>query len=196
MVDILLFILKFIFNVLFKGIPFIISLLLNMQINFNNIFDFIHSLYMINKYVINQYILYNCFGNTRSENLNTHLIIEFEYTDESFFYKKKINSNSDTIFDQYDFTILFNYFIEFIYIYKWFLLPLILYIIIIYLLHTLLGLYSVYVDYFQKNPSHIDSYRAAIPAVFIFYLLLFIFTSLIFFFFNLYLIYLIWFVLI
>ena len=130
-------------------------------------------------------------ANKEEEANNLYDDDDLENDDES--EKKSLFDDLEALLDSEN----FDDFIETFFNYStYFFLPIIIYIFGIYILHGLGGFYSVYVDYFQKNPSHIDSYRAAIPAVFIFYLLLFIFTSLIFFFFNLYLIYLIWFVLI
>src|SRR3990167_7896619 len=125
------------------------------------------------------------FGIKRSVNLNTLNDIIFE-TDQINFIKKVEKPKSDDFFEQYDF-------IELFYIYQWFLLPIVLYFILIYVLHGILGLYSAYVDYFQKNPDHFESPRAFVPAIFIFYLLIFIFFSLIYFFCFLYLHYILWF---
>lgn len=132
------------------------------------------------------------FGIKRSVNLNTLNDIIFE-TDQINFIKKVEKPKSDDFFEQYDFSELFQHFIEFFYIYQWFLLPIVLYFILIYVLHGILGLYSAYVDYFQKNPDHFESPRAFVPAIFIFYLLIFIFFSLIYFFCFLYLHYILWF---
>src|SRR3990167_5530605 len=128
------------------------------------------------------------FGIKRSVNLNTLNDIIFE-TDQINFIKKVEKPKSDDFFEQYDFSELFQHFIEFFYIYQWFLLPIVLYFILIYVLHGILGLYSAYVDYFQKNPDHFESPRAFVPAIFIFYLLIFIFFSLIYFMVFIYLIY-------
>jgi hypothetical protein len=116
-----------------------------------------------------------------------------------FLFKKiesNENINSDEIpndwISESDLNFLLEIVIEFFYIGKWILLPICLYFSFIYMLHAILGLYSVYVDYFQKNPDHSSAIRAFLPAMFIFYLILFIFSSLIFFSLSLYLHYILW----
>lgn len=136
---------------------------------------------------------FECFGIKKSVNLNTLNDISFETNQINTFMKKVEMPKSDDFFEQYDFSDLFEQLLEFFYIYKWFLLPIVLYFILIYVLHCILGLYSAYVDYFQKNPDHFQSPRAFFPAIFFFYLLIFIFFSLIYFFFLLYLHYILWF---
>lgn len=110
------------------------------------------------------------------------------------FFKKVEKPNSDSFFDQYDYSNLLYFYFDFIDIYFWYFFPIILYIFLIYFLHGMLGLYSAYVDYFQKNPDHVESLRGVLPALFIFYFLIFIIVALFFFFLNLYLIYILWFV--
>ena len=107
---------------------------------------------------------------------------------------KKIDEpKSDFIGDQYDIRGLVEQFMEYFYVYKWFLLPICLYLMVIYILHSIFGLYSAYVDYYQKNPDHIESIRALLPALFIFYFIIFIFFALIYFCLLLYLHYILWF---
>jgi hypothetical protein len=154
-------------------------LLLNMQISFY--------------WVLNLSNFIEYFGIKKSSDLNTKLDLTFENTLVDTFIKKVEKPKSNDFFEQYDFSSLFEYLIEFIYIYKWFLLPICLYFILIYILHGVLGLYSAYVDYFQKNPDHFQSIRAILPAIFIFYFLIFVFFSVIYFFLFLYLHYILWF---
>lgn len=108
--------------------------------------------------------------------------------------KKNYNLDLELFTNQYDLNNLINDYFEFIIVYIWVFFPIILYIGLIYFLHGLLGLYSAYVDYFQKNSDQVKTLRGALPALFIFYFLIFIIFVLLFFFFNLYLIYILWFV--
>lgn len=130
---------------------------------------------------------------------NPNLLVDDPYPDEpdeysiDFLIKTVEKPKSDDFFEQYEITELLETFVDFIYIYQWFLLPICIYFSLIYILHGILGLYSVYVDYFQKNPDHVESIRAIVIAAFVFYLLLFIFCSIIYFFCFLYLHYIIWF---
>ncbi len=164
----------------FEGLVILVKLLLlNMQIFFYWILN------------INNFIEY--FGIKKSVTLNTSIDIDFQNNSLDMFMKKIEKPKSNDFLDQYDFSELLEELIEFIYIYKWFLLPIVLYFVFIYTLHGILGLYSAYVDYFQKNPDHFQSIRAIFPAIFIFYFIIFIFFSLIYFFFILYLHYILWF---
>lgn len=126
-------------------------------------------------------------------NLNEKFYSEIIESSEPFL-KEIDNPESDSFFDKYDFSNVFNSYFDYIDFYFWILLPIILYFFLIYFLHGMFGLYSAYVDYFQKNPNHVDSMRGFLPALFIFYFLIFIIFGLIFFFLNLYLIYILWFV--
>jgi hypothetical protein len=164
----------------FEGIViFFKLLLLNMQTFFY--------------WVLNVSNLIEYFGIKKSVNLNTTIDINFENNSIDMFIKKIEKPKSNDFFEQYDFINLFEQLIEFIYVYKWFLLPIFLYFVLIYILHCVLGLYSAYVDYFQKNPDHFQSIRAVFPAIFIFYFLIFVFFALIYFFIILYLHYILWF---
>lgn len=96
-------------------------------------------------------------------------------------------------FNEYNFNNLIDFFYDFINVYIWFFFPFLIVIILLYSIHGLLGLYSAYIDYFQKNMDHVNSYRAFIPILFIFLLIIFIFFSLIFFFYIFKLIYILWF---
>jgi succinate dehydrogenase hydrophobic anchor subunit len=143
--------------------------------------------------IIANFNIIEFLGIKKSVNLNTLNDINFEIDQINTFIKKVEKPMSDDFFDRYDFSELFQHFLEFFYIYRWFLLPIVLYFLLIYVLHGILGLYSAYVDYFQKNPDHFESPRAFVPAIFIFYLLIFIFFALIYFFCFLYLHYILWF---
>lgn len=160
---------------------FIKLLLLNMQIIFYSFFNIFMS-------------QINCvFGFEKINNLNSNYLNENTLNEDIYFIKKNEASDSNSFFDQYDYTGLMDFFMEFIYIYKWFMLPFILFIGFIYMCHGLFGLYSAYVDYFQKNPDHINSYRAFIPAFSIFLFFVFILFAFFFVSFSLYLKYIIWF---
>lgn len=98
------------------------------------------------------------------------------------------------IIDQYDFSNLIDYYFEDSEMWFWIFLPIIVYIFFIYFLHGMFGLYSAYVDYFQKNPDHVQSIRAYLPAFFFFLFLILIVFVFISYFFILYLIYILWFV--
>ena len=156
-------------------------LLLNMQINFN--FKCVLNSIKLNSSLLGFFGVEHVYNNDlKNHELDTICNDYLNDEDEKIIFIKESDRSSDLFIDQFDFTYLFEMFPDFFSIYIWLFFILVFYCSIIYIFHGILGLYSVYVDYFQKNPSHIDSYRAAIPAVFIFYLLLFIFTSLIFFF--------------
>lgn len=125
--------------------------------------------------------------------LNSNFYSEIIENSEPFF-KEIDNPESDSFFDKYDFSNIYNLYFDYIDFYFWILLPIILYFFLIYFLHGMFGLYSAYVDYFQKNPNHVDSMRGFLPALFIFYFLIFIIFSIFFFSISLYLIYILWFV--
>lgn len=73
-----------------------------------------------------------------------------------FFYKPESDENinidetPNNFISEADLNFLLELVLEFFYIGKWILLPICLYFSFIYILHAILGLYSVYVDYFQK----------------------------------------------
>lgn len=161
-------------------------LLLNMQVKFYSFFVILK-----NKLDVK-------FGFEKSINSNDTYDLNENFFNDSIdafknLVKKNEFSNSDSFIDRYDYTGLLEFVMEFFFIYKWFMLPFILFIGFIYTCHGLFGLYSAYVDYFQKNPDHINSYRAFIPAFSIFLFFIFIFFSLIFYLFILYLNYILWF---
>lgn len=76
--------------------------------------------------------------------------------------------------------------------YIWILFPIVFVMGIIIFLHCCLGLYSVYVDYYYKNPLNIFDRYAMYPAVFVSQYLWFILLSLSIFFFSVPYIYIIW----
>jgi hypothetical protein len=192
MLDLIILILTFYASSIIGPVIFFKLLLLNMQIFFYWIFT---NIYMFVKHInIMDYMWF--FGVKKSTNLNTDLYFDLDENPVNLWIQKVENPKSDEFFDQYDFSKLIEQFFEFFFIYKWFLLPICLYLFLLYILHAILGLYSAYVDYFQKNPDHFDSMRAILPAIFIFYLIIFIFFALILFFCLLYLHYIIWFLLI
>jgi hypothetical protein len=160
---------------------FIKLFLLNMQVFFYYLTDIFMS--QIN----------HKFGFEQVNNLNSNYLNENPLNDDIYFIKKDENPDSDSILDQYDYTGLMEFFMEFIFVYKWFMLPFVLFIALLHISHGLFGLYSAYVDYFQKNPDHIDSYRAFIPVFSISLFFVFVFFGLFFFTFSLYLKYIIWF---
>ena len=189
----LLLICNFIFNSnpLFYGLTLLIT-----QINFIGFFqienlNFIE-LFELIKNVIDEHFL-KYFGIEKSLNLNSLDIIYFNDQMDTSLIKKIDEPKSDFIGDQYDIRGLVEQFMEYFYVYKWFLLPICLYLMVIYILHSIFGLYSAYVDYYQKNPDHIESIRALLPALFIFYFIIFIFFALIYFCLLLYLHYILWF---
>lgn len=56
------------------------------------------------------------------------------------------------------------------------LLPIVLMILFIYFVHSVGGLYSIYVDYFLKNMNHVKSYRGFLPSFFVYLFVLFSFS--------------------
>lgn len=177
----LLLICNFIFNSnpLFYGLTLLIT-----QINFIGFFqienlNFIE-LFELIKNVIDEHFL-KYFGIEKSLNLNSLDIIYFNDQMDTSLIKKIDEPKSDFIGDQYDIRGLVEQFMEYFYVYKWFLLPICLYLMVIYILHSIFGLYSAYVDYYQKNPDHFSSARGFIPALFILFLFLFSFFSIFFF---------------
>ena len=160
-------------------------LLLNMQICFSSVYYIFHN----DNKLISYFLEYFC-GVKKSTNVNTLIDINFESNKINIFVE---NPKSSDFVDQFDFSILIERIIEFFLVYNWLFLPIILYFLIIYFLHAFLGLYSAYVDYFQKNPDHLTSMRAFLPAVFIFYFIIFIIFVGIIYFFKLYLFKILWF---
>jgi hypothetical protein len=167
-------------------------LLLNMQI----IISWFHSFFSKNNEIIVFFLEYcgvkkasfDNTANTTSFIIDSNLIIK----ENQIINCENLLSN-DT-FDEFNFIVGYNKIIDLFFSFDyWFFLPICLYLFIIYFLHALLGLYSAYVDYFQKNPDHLDSMRAFLPAVFIFYFIIFIISVIILYFFLLYLSHIIWF---
>ena len=117
------------------------------------------------------------------------VIIEFI----EFIKKKDFEGLWNYIINECDFDKILVFYIEFKYYHFWMILPFMLLLGYIFALHAFFGLYSVYVDYFQKNPDHFYSYRGFIPALCIFVYLCFLILSLIFFFSSTYLLYITWF---
>jgi hypothetical protein len=136
-------------------------LLLNMEIIFNICVVF-----------FNSFNMNNFINNINIMNINITFIDDKWFSEETDsnnikeFYE--LNSSWFESFNYID--IINNFFCSF---YIWFLIPLFLCIVLIYFLHSIGGLYSAYVDYFQKNPDHFNSYRAFIPAFFFFFFLIF-----------------------
>ena len=170
------------------GDPFFLAIelkltLLTMQIIF----------YCIMTYIIPFISLYLLgIKETPGLNLNSNFYSEIIENSEPFL-KEIDNPESDSFFDKYDFSNIYNSYFDYIDFYFWILLPIILYFFLIYFLHGMFGLYSAYVDYFQKNPNHVSTMRGFLPALFIFYFLFFIIISFFFFLYSLYLIYILWF---
>jgi hypothetical protein len=182
----------FLLLVLICILPFEVSvilfklLLLNMQI----VLYWFHYFFSKNNRIITSFLEY--FGVKQSSDVHTP-IIEINFKDEEINLIVK-NTNSTDIIDQFNFSFVADKIMELFCSYDyWFFLPICLYLFIIYFLHALLGLYSAYVDYFQKNPDHFQSMRGFLPSVFIFYFLIFICTVIIFYCFTLYLYNIIWF---
>ena len=157
-------------------------LLLNMEIIFNIGFNYIHDLLINLNFQIKYFNI-----------MNNNII----FLDEQFFFDSdnsinnnefKINENWYESVDWID--LIINFFYS---VYAWVFMPLLLCIILVYILHSIGGLYSAYVDYYQKNPDHFNSSRGFIPAFFIFFLFLFTFFSIIFFILIQYLKYFLWF---
>ena len=93
---------------------------------------------------------------------------DLENDDES--EKKSLFDDLEALLDSEN----FDDFIETFFNYStYFFLPIIIYIFGIYILHGLGGFYSVYVDYFQKNPDHFNSPRGFIPSMCFFFLMIF-----------------------
>lgn len=93
-----------------------------------------------------------------------------------------------------DFNELVEKIFDYFYSYNWWIFfPICLYLFIIYFLHSIFGLYSAYVDYFQKNPDHFESMRGFLPALFFFLFLFFIVVVINLFFLMLYLHHILWF---
>lgn len=175
------------------GDPFFLVIELKLFLLIMQIF-----FYCLMTYIIRPFLsLFNSSGigikETPGLNLNSNFYSEIIENSEPFL-KEIDNPESDSFFDKYDFSNIYNSYFDYIDFYFWILLPIILYFFLIYFLHGMFGLYSAYVDYFQKNPNHVDSMRGFLPALFIFYFLIFIIFSIFFFSISLYLIYILWFV--
>lgn len=162
--------------------------------------DIIHlfQLIMQVKFIFNRGI----YGLVGAERLSNNNVKDNGFENINFEKKNIINSTfveksercSDSFIDQFDFTYLLVDFIpEFYLIYIWIFFFFLFFFALIYMIHAILGLYSVYVDYFQKNPDHVDSFRGFIPMLFIVYFLIFIFFALFYFGCLVYLSYLLWF---
>jgi hypothetical protein len=161
-------------------ISILIVLQLNMQIFLHWCFEIYTVIYITFTDILDNTIAFlKKFGLTKAPEVNGNIIFD--------------ETNNMIKPEDYIFSFLFETVIEISYIAKWILFPIFLYFSFIYMLHAILGLYSVYVDYFQKNPLHMSTLRALLPGMFIFYLIMFIFSSLFFFALILYLHHILWF---
>lgn len=124
----------------------------NIIVNSDFIFIVISYIYMF--FVLN-YGIYKYFVNFL-DNPNIYDKFEtFNFNCEYFFFEKIIQ-----LYNSYNFLII---------------LPFILVIFFILLIHSLFGIYSVYIDYFQKNINFSNLIQGFIPAFLIFSLILFYF---------------------
>jgi hypothetical protein len=166
-------------------------LLLNMQINFS--FKSVLNSIKLNSSLLGFFGVEHVYNNNlKNEELKAICNDYLNDYDEKIIFIKETDRSSDLFIDQFDFTYLFEIFTEFSSIYIWLFFLLIFYCIIIYILHSILGLYSVYVDYFQKNPDHVESFRGFLPMLFIFYFFIFVFFGFFYFCFLVYFYYLLW----
>ena len=166
-------------------------LLLNMQINFN--FKCVLNSVKLNSSLLGFFGVEHVYNNDlKNHELDTICNDYLNDEDEKIIFIKESDRSSDLFIDQFDFTYLFEMFPDFFSIYIWLFFILIFYCSIIYIFHGILGLYSVYVDYFQKNPDHIESFRGFLPMFFIVYFLIFIFFGFFYFCFLAYSYYLLW----
>lgn len=189
--SILVFIVNCITAVTYYFVIFYKLLLLIMQIYFYCYFPFLTPFLPLILSLRDNIL---SLGTEETPGLNLNEEIYSNFIDSSEPFVKEIeNPESDSFFDKYDYSNLINFYFDYINIYVWILLPIILYFLLIFFLHGLLGLYSAYVDYFQKNPNHVSTMRGFLPALFIFYFLLFVIISFFLFLYSLYLIYILWF---
>lgn len=173
---------------------YIYPILLNMQTFFYSWFK---------QTTFNTVILENIdFGNKRSEDLidgseNYIAYISFNKENDSKILKNMSDDieNNDIIFDT--FTDLVNgdtsqtimNFSSF-----WVLFPILFILGSIVFLHAIFGLYSVYVDYFQKNDFHIGFMTPFLPIYGFYVIVFFIILSYFLFCTTLYYIYILWFI--
>lgn len=169
-------------------------LLLNMQINFNLIFDLLLRPFLILKTVFDNII-------NKTLILEEEEYLEYDNDDDNIINNIPVNessNNSSTDTTIYEFIddviedipeiIIYCLFSSYI----WIFMPFLLGSLFAYILHTIAGFYSAYIDYYQKNIDHFNSSRGFIPAFFIFFLFLFSFLSIFFFIITQYLKYLLW----
>lgn len=166
-------------------------LLLNMQINFS--FKYILNSIKLNSSLLGFFGVEQVYNNNLKSNELESICNDYlNNEDERIIFIKESDRSSELFIDQFDFTYLFEIFPEFCSIYIWLFFVLVFYCIIVYIFHSILGLYSVYVDYFQKNPDHVESFRGFLPMFFIFYFLIFVFFGFFYFCFLVYSYYLLW----
>jgi len=165
-------------------------------------FDFILNIFLViydKLLLLNMEIIFNTFAFSFNINefINNFNIMSsnISFIDNKWFLNENGYNNIEELdkvwYESFNFIDIINCF--FYSFYTWLFIPLLLCIGLIYFLHSIGGLYSAYVDYFQKNPDHFNSFRAFIPAFFFFFFLVFSVFSLIVFTEIQYLKYFLWF---